>query len=984
MRDKTTKRDFEVTARAGQIEFFQDGLKLTTRNFELTRGGKTRVKVTAQEIAEAKKGPLVKVDPGKLPDVKKQPDSDKPPAVVVIPKARALPFVLSRNGKEAGSAKSFDEVWLDHQAGDEILVYSDGPFKLERIDVKNKTLVLKAAPGFHPVFLPDQSVFGVKAQGWIRAQKGAVTIEHCDFVMRGTPPGTVAESLLGGDAGPCVLRGCRLIGCNGLLQADARTSFLTLEDCLVQCGVNNIILSQNLPAGCEVTLTNNVMQGNYLTYRFAAPGGQKLRLERNAICGFLIAGPFTDIKGVTVVAENNLFQTSSVVAVPAGFKENVHWQGKDNWYAGILKFSTGQPTQLTPEGWNNLQKEPEVNRSVTPLFAFGWLMDIPAQHEPALAWWQTRLADARRQSGLDDLGPDLSLVGPGKAYLRGLEQEGRGVPKDKQRPAPAEGGRIVLIRGGKDFQGFPELLGAFQAAQDGDVIEVRTDVGLKGCDVPKDRGTLTLRAGPGYRPTIQSPIYVLARTGLELEGLAFSPVNYALGSEVGKLPLVDKGRITRMAYCSFDRDEGISSPRSVFGCLFLNKDGAPAEMFRCNVPGDTSFQLDRNCPLRIRECVLGNLSWGPSGPELDWGAVELDACIVSCNTGSTIGHSVPAVKKGMKSRWNVRRCLFESRDTLFYGFYGSNFGFAATNWTGERNYYRLGSYYTGLTSSTYATGLQQWRAATGSKETGSVEGDPLIAEPQRWRLQPGSPASGSGPDVDKIARRAPGTAEISQTGNDAWLKQVAALPAKEQVDAVKTKLMQRNPGFDGKVTPTIDKTGVVIGLEFLTDHVTDIAPVRALAGLRTLKCNGSVGKGQLADLAPPKGMQLTSLVCGDSKVADLLPLKDMKLISLDFGGSAVSDLSPLKDMSATLATVWLFDTKVADLSPLKDMKLTRLDCNGTKVADLSPIKGMPLKSLTCDFQPARDAEILRSIKTLETINGKAAAAFWKEAGQKMP
>jgi hypothetical protein len=45
---------------------------------------------------------------------------------------------------------------------------------------------------------------------------------------------------------------------------------------------------------------------------------------------------------------------------------------------------------------------------------------------------------------------------------------------------------------------------------------------------------------------------------------------------------------------------------------------------------------------------------------------------------------------------------------------------------------------------------------------------------------------------------------------------------------------------------------------------------------------------------------------------------------------------------------------------------------------------MPLKAIDCNFLAGRDAEILRSIKTLEAINGKAAAAFWKEVGQKTP
>ena len=52
--------------------------------------------------------------------------------------------------------------------------------------------------------------------------------------------------------------------------------------------------------------------------------------------------------------------------------------------------------------------------------------------------------------------------------------------------------------------------------------------------------------------------------------------------------------------------------------------------------------------------------------------------------------------------------------------------------------------------------------------------------------------------------------------------------------------------------------------------------------------------------------------------------------------------------------------------------------SNTQVSDLSPLKGIPLKDLRCDFKPERDTEILRSIKTLETINDKPVAEFWKE------
>jgi hypothetical protein len=52
------------------------------------------------------------------------------------------------------------------------------------------------------------------------------------------------------------------------------------------------------------------------------------------------------------------------------------------------------------------------------------------------------------------------------------------------------------------------------------------------------------------------------------------------------------------------------------------------------------------------------------------------------------------------------------------------------------------------------------------------------------------------------------------------------------------------------------------------------------------------------------------------------------------------------------------------------------------VSDLSPLKDTPLRELGCNFEPERDAEILRSIKTLENITGKPAAEFWKELDAK--
>jgi hypothetical protein len=64
------------------------------------------------------------------------------------------------------------------------------------------------------------------------------------------------------------------------------------------------------------------------------------------------------------------------------------------------------------------------------------------------------------------------------------------------------------------------------------------------------------------------------------------------------------------------------------------------------------------------------------------------------------------------------------------------------------------------------------------------------------------------------------------------------------------------------------------------------------------------------------------------------------------------------------------------------MKLTILNVqNCPGLADLSVLKGMPLEQLWCDYSPLRDAGILRSIKTLQELNDKPAAVFWRDVGR---
>ena len=67
---------------------------------------------------------------------------------------------------------------------------------------------------------------------------------------------------------------------------------------------------------------------------------------------------------------------------------------------------------------------------------------------------------------------------------------------------------------------------------------------------------------------------------------------------------------------------------------------------------------------------------------------------------------------------------------------------------------------------------------------------------------------------------------------------IAALPAAEQVEEVRKEpeTPQSRSPRQPRRTPTIEG-GVVTGLFFVSDHVADISPVRALAGLKRPRCS---------------------------------------------------------------------------------------------------------------------------------------------------
>ena len=169
-----------------------------------------------------------------------------------------------------------------------------------------------------------------------------------------------------------------------------------------------------------------------------------------------------------------------------------------------------------------------------------------------------------------------------------------------------------------------------------------------------------------------------------------------------------------------------------------------------------------------------------------------------------------------------------------------------------------------------------------------------------------------------------------------------------------------------------------------TDAVTDagIANFKNCKNLIRLCLDGTaqvddVGLAYFKDCKNIDSVGLNGTLVTDDGMAQFQNYP--KLVTLHLNGDRIGNagLACLSKCKG-LQDLDIAGTQVSDLTPLKGLELTWLSCAKTEVTDLSPLHAMPLHTLNCDFVPERDAKILRSITTLETINGKPAAEFWKE------
>ncbi len=258
-----------------------------------------------------------------------------------------------------------------------------------------------------------------------------------------------------------------------------------------------------------------------------------------------------------------------------------------------------------------------------------------------------------------------------------------------------------------------------------------------------------------------------------------------------------------------------------------------------------------------------------------------------------------------------------------------------------------------------------------------------------------------GPETKEPRRstRAPVSTTPGDADSKRWEQEVAALAAADQIQAVTDRLKKLNPDFDGELRGQTEDNRV-IGLEFQSNGVVSLDPLRALPHLKTLNCSGKGpdDRSELADLSPLSGLRLNVFLGNFSQIEDLAPLQKMPLTELSCAFTRVRDLSPLKGMplrhlsihesrvieliplrGIPLLSLNISSTAVTDVSPLVDSRLNALFFDNTKVTDLAPIAKLPLEVIHWRGGNPKDPShrrVIEGITTLTEIDQKTPVEFW--------
>ncbi len=667
------------------------------------------------------------------------------PAAVIAPLAARKadaekPFVLIRGGKEFRSFKGFEGVLAELNPEDVIELRANGPVRIAAQEVLNKPIDLRAAEGYRPQ---------LELQGVVRFVGGSLRITGCDifsdqqnqYLYGGN--GTAA-----GDAGPWEFHQCRFL--QGINYSGGPG--IKFTDSLVIA-----FHGMALPRGGTCSMQNCVIVGH--TCAFQGDGATFHLRQCTVAANSLLNQPGAesllkfDVEDCLIRAS---FMPSDEATWRGGMPKWIEWSGKNNcYYAGPVYSANNKVVAEGLTAWETYlgHQEPGSRIAEWSEFRFGLLRPDESSLDKTVAFYRQRIDQARQSTGIKDLGPEVTLIGPGEGYLRSLASVGKPVSNDDIRPERLSGGPFTLLHDSESPRGYPSLQAAVKASQDGDTIEIRSDTEFTEHAIEGAVHRLTIRGAAGYLPINVGGIRMVGLEQATFENLCFRDGN--LGAPVfddAKKIFPTKGSLARVANCAF-------LPETWSIHRFVSLENADAEVVNCIggiqaglLAGETlsvSNCVGRGirvyiedasaCTLRVDRCY-----WLNNDQEHFSSSLFLNS---SDDRDDVLTAHVSRTAHDVISHQQIN--LFGRSDKDF-------------RWKGERNLYRsLWSFATlerrlsAPMGSPFALNLAHWQEFCHS-DADSMEQPSRLFDPASWRLMSNSVGYRTindrdcGADVDRI------------------------------------------------------------------------------------------------------------------------------------------------------------------------------------------------------------------------------------------
>jgi hypothetical protein len=538
-----------------------------------------------------------------------------------VPSSNSAPIALIRIDGTSRQFESIREALDLHRLGDVIELRTSEKISLHMRYQPLGAVVIRSAKGHRPLI-----VFKEFPQGGIGQD---LIIEGCDLDLR-KPPGSFPP------VNRVEISGCRIWG----FLKEISGVRVTVRDSI-------LVLLDGFTTGTFGTPSSSFQLDNCAIYNHASllnpqTGSHTLKLrnctylaennERPTLVNFGNSPAHVDIE-----ATGCTFHCRSQSAGIIDFDDmsNVTWRGDNNCYTGGFyevyeRAAESGRWQLKEQGfdaWLQRMQSTEPHSYEAKDLRFVWNSMEYANYPNALQQIEQAVRRLTPQPQQPNFGPDWPLVGSGIAYARAIKGKSE-VDLGSLRKPGLPDGRIILIRDGQSVRGYQTLQEAADTAVNNDVIEIRTDGQISGCQLKGTGRLLTIRAGVGFEPKITAGTFGNQGSDrLILEGIrfdsdiaasgGFSPPHWN-GTDANSPQFPNAGGIVRMTNCSVNG--------WVLG-WFVPAEGTSTQIVNCAIrfPG---VGLKAGTELSVRNSVFHWLIVNNEFADSETSQATVDRCVL--------------------------------------------------------------------------------------------------------------------------------------------------------------------------------------------------------------------------------------------------------------------------------------------------------------------------------------------------------------------